>query len=302
MKSNHLFWGVFLIVLGGLMLLFNYTDLSLDFNSIINFWPIILILIGLRVLIKNKLANSLIVIISAILLALLVYVLIFENISCHHMRFYRDSLKEKRETISQNFTPSIKKSYLTIDYDFGDFKLNTDTQKLINGEIIVRKGNYYFDGEITDSISDYRLISNDTKRMRFFPSKKSNHLKLTIHPEPEWNLNFTNNFVDNDLNLQQINLKALTFESNFSNCKIFLNPKNDNCKVDLEINFSKLQLYVPDSIGVSIETDKNFSSFHYEGIEKVDDHTFQSENFEKSNHRISLNLNSNFSKVTIIRK
>lgn len=299
MKSNHLFWGVFLIVLGGLMLLFNYTDLSLDFNSIINFWPVILILIGLRVLIKNKLANSLIVITSAILLALLVYVLIFENISCHHMRFYRDSLKEKRETISQNFTPSIKKSYLTIDYDFGDFKLNTDTQKLINGEIIVRKGNYYFDGEITDSISDYRLISNDTKRMRFFPSKKSNHLKLTIHPEPEWNLNFTNNFVDNDLNLQQINLKALTFESNFSNCKIFLNPKNDNCKVDLEINFSNLEIVIPDSILVEIFTNKNFSSTYFKGFTEIEENHYITNNSRSKQLKIQVNLTSNFSKVKV---
>lgn len=299
MKSNHLFWGVFLIVLGGLMLLFNYTDLSLDFNSIINFWPVILILIGLRVLIKNKLANSLIVIISAILLALLVYVLIFENISCHHMRFYRDSLKEKRETISQNFIPSIKKSYLAIDYDFGDFKLNTDTQKLINGEIIVRKGNYYFDGEITDSISDYRLISNDTKRMRFFPSKKSNHLKLAIHPEPEWNLNFTNNFVDNDLNLQQINLKALTFESNFSNCKIFLNPKNDNCKVDLEINFSNLEIVIPDSILVEIFTNKNFSSTYFKGFTEIEENHYITNNSRSKQLKIQVNLTSNFSKVKV---
>lgn len=299
MRLNHLFWGVFLIVLGGLFLLNNYIGFSFDFDSIFNFWPIVLILIGFKILVKNNLFKSVIIIISAIFVAIIVYSLIFHNVTCSHMRFYKDSTKEKRETISQNFISSIKRSYLTIDYDFGDFKLNTDTQKLIDGEVIFTRGKYYFDGDISDSVADYKLISNNNEKMKFWQSKKFNYLKLSIHPLPEWNLNFSNNFVDAKLNLTQINLRTLNFESNFSKGSILLNPSGEDCKIDLEFNFSNYKINIPDSITVEVTLNENLSSVHLNGFTKVEKNHYVSKYPNNTKSKILINLSSNFSKVVI---
>lgn len=299
MKYNHLFWGVFLVVLGGLILLNNYAAFSFEFDSIIKFWPLILILIGLRMIIKNNLINSVTVILSGILLAIIVYSLVFVNFTCGHMRFFRDSYEEKRETISQNFSPMIKRSYLDIDYSFGDFKINPNREKLIDGEIIFTKGKYYFDGEISDSVAEYKLISKDNDHMKFFSSKKFNNLKLSIHPIPEWNINFINNFVDCEFDLQQINIRSLKIEGNFSKGNILLNPASNDCKIDLDFNFSNYKIKIPDSVLVDVFTNDNLSSIHLNGFTKLEKNHFQTKNLNGKKPKIQINLSSNFSKIVI---
>ena len=51
MRKNKIFWGVFLIVFGALLFIDRQLGFNIDFNTIVTFWPIILILIGLKLLV-----------------------------------------------------------------------------------------------------------------------------------------------------------------------------------------------------------------------------------------------------------
>lgn len=299
MKLNHLFWGIFLIVIGALFLLNNYLNFSLYFDSLINYWPLILILLGIKILSKSKTANSLIVVISAILTGVIVYSLIFENVTCGRFRFYKENSREKRETISSNYSPAIKKSYLDIDYSLGSFNLSTTTEKLISGEVVYKHGKYFFDGEIDDSIASYRLISEGDIPIKTFSNKKLNKLDLSIHSLPEWKLKFTTNFVENNFQLQQINLSSFDLESNFSKGYLVLNPINENSKIFLDANFSKLKVEFADSIGVEVFVNEHFSSVNFSGFTQIEKDYYKSENYENAKTHLQLNINSNFSKINI---
>ncbi len=45
-RSGSIFWGIVLIVLGGLLLMANYQ--IIDYNLLFDFWPLIIIVIGLK--------------------------------------------------------------------------------------------------------------------------------------------------------------------------------------------------------------------------------------------------------------
>jgi hypothetical protein len=301
MKSGHLFWGIFLIVLGGLILTNNYLNLSIEFDWLLKFWPLILILIGLKILSKNKILDSSLLILSAILLALIVYSFLFENVTCRTIRHFRDwDTKEKKETISQQYIPSIKKSELEVDFSLGDFSLQTDRSKLIEGEVIYSVGNYRFDGEIFDTTAKFKLTSSESKQIKVIGDKKVNKLSLQLSSQPQWDLYLKTNFVENDLNIKNLKLDYLNLESNFSKGEIRIIPLTDKSKATIDLNFSKLKIYIPDSIGVEIYIDKNLSSLNLSGFKEIEDDHYQSENFNNSNQKIQINLNSNFSKVEIL--
>lgn len=298
MKLNHLFWGLFLLVLGGLILIGNYTNFSFEFESLLKFWPLVLILIGLKILIRNKIMSSTVAVFAAILLAFIVYHFIFQNVTCRSSKIYWDS-EGKKETISQNFLPSIKKSYLDVEFYLGDFYLDTNSEKLIEGEINFRKGEYYFDGEISDTFANYRLIPKDKENISALINDKFNDLYLRLNPKPEWEIKISTNFVKQDLDLTQINLRTVDLSSSFSKGKLVFAPISQNTKIDLVSNFSSLSIQIPDTIGVEIFINKNFSSVELNNFYEAEKNHFKSKNFNESKFRIRLDVSSNFSIIEI---
>ena len=60
MKTSNIFWGVFFIAIGGLILLGNYTALNFTWHSAWKFWPMVLVLIGVSILVKNQIGKGIV--------------------------------------------------------------------------------------------------------------------------------------------------------------------------------------------------------------------------------------------------
>ena len=73
MKTSNIFWGVFFVAIGGLVLLGNLTDLNFTWNSAWKFWPMVLILIGVSILVKNQIGKGIVAGLAALVLALTLY-------------------------------------------------------------------------------------------------------------------------------------------------------------------------------------------------------------------------------------
>ncbi len=302
MKTNHFFWGIFLTVLGLLFLLDNFTAINIDIDHFLRLWPIIIILIGLKLLIKNNIVTNIIVFIAAVLTALIFYAFIFNPFSCGRMHFYRDMKKEKTESISYFYSPKIKSANLNIDFDFGKMNIDNATDKLIDGEIRYKTNNYKFDGEVSDTNAFFFLNSDGSKKnfTIVLPSKSNrNYLNIQLNQNPIWDIKINTNISDFDLNLSSLKSKELKFESNFSNGKLKLGYPLNETAIYLDINFSNLEIDYPDEAAIELITDKNFSTINIKGLEKIEKNLYRSKNFDKSKDHFVIIISSNFSAVTI---
>jgi hypothetical protein len=302
MKTNHFFWGIFLTTIGLLFLINNFSTINLDIDYFLRLWPLIIILIGLKLLVKNNIATNVIVFFSAVLLALIVYTFVFNPFSCGRIHIYRDMKKEKSETVSYFYSPKIKNANLNIEFDFGKMKIDNVTEKLINGEIRYRANEYKFDGEISDTIAFFFLNSESSKKDFTFvlPSKSNkNYLDLQLNQNPIWDIKINTNISDFDLNLSSLKSKELKFESNFSNGKLKLGKPLNESVIYLDINFSNLEIDYPDEAAIEVITDKNLSSIDINGLEKIEKNIYRSKNFDKSSNHFVVEISSNFSSVTI---
>lgn len=299
MSHNKIFWGSFLIIFGILILFENYLGLRLRLENILKFWPIILILIGLRILIKDKLFGSALVVISAIFFSFLFYVLIFKGITCNRIKIFNKEDKGRKELISQNILPSIKYAELNFNYNLGEFYLNTTSNKLIEGEVVIRSGDYIFDGEIKDTIAVYQLEEKYKSNLKILGTKILNRAELSINPEPVWKINLSNNFANYELNLVKAKLDKLNLKSNFSRGEIFLQPESASTKIDLDLNFSTLKIKKPKEVGIEIFINKTLSDIELNHFEEVKPNHYKSENYDISKQKISLNITANFSKLSI---
>lgn len=304
MKSKNIFWGVFFISLG-LLFLLDLSDIKLiDFGQVFDLWPLILIFIGIKILIKNNIVSNISLVLASIFLALIFYTLIFNPINCNGIRFYKDRDWNERssESISYQFNQRIKNASLNIEFEAGEMKIVSDKQKLIDGEInFIKKYNYLFDGEVNDSTASFRLESRNDKSIYYkIPNEKyKNYLNLKIHPETQWDIDIYTNLSKCSIDFSNNRIANVHFNGNFTKSKIEFGKPESNTNLNFDINFSNLKIKFPEDVEYEIKIDKNFSSFDIKNLIKVDDQTYKTKNFEQSNQKYFIRISSNFSSITI---
>ena len=136
MKTSQIFWGSLFIVLGLLVLLNNFSAINLHWGNLWQFWPILLVLIGISMLVKNKFGKSALTGAAAILLALLLFTSVklstdfikgdFELV-LNGDEDYNFATTEYRES----FDTTIAKAKLYLEAGLGSFNIGDTTSELI---------------------------------------------------------------------------------------------------------------------------------------------------------------------------
>ena len=73
MKTSHIFWGTLFIVLGILILANNFSTINLYWDNLWQYWPLVLVLLGVSMLVKNVAGKSIIAGAAAVVLALVIF-------------------------------------------------------------------------------------------------------------------------------------------------------------------------------------------------------------------------------------
>lgn len=295
MQTSKIFWGVFFLVLGILYLLNNYINLSDFLDQLWKLWPIILILIGLKIFFSNKTFKLSFNILFAIILSLFIYSFVFHPFNC--MRFNLKIEDGKEEIISQSYLENIKEGELNISFDIGEINIAKSNDKMIYGKAKSVLGNYFFDGEILDSKAKYELKLKENKIV--IKNKLANYSDLKLGEKIPWTIKSDLNFCKFNWNLKQIKLLNLDLISNLSEGTIKLNSVIDSTKINLKLNLSKTKIYLEDSVGYKIKANLGLSKLKADNVIKINSHEYQSENFESASKKIFISIDSNLSNITI---
>ena len=150
MKTSHIFWGALFIVLGLLILVNNFSPIDLDWRNLWQYWPVVLVLFGISMLIKNVAGKSLIAGTAAIILAVIIFASVkFTTCFIFDDNFEIDigsgvsgdySVTEYREA----FDSSIAKAVLYLDGGAGSFRIGSETDDLIYAKTEVVMNNFNF--------------------------------------------------------------------------------------------------------------------------------------------------------------
>ena len=153
MKTSHIFWGIFLISLGSLVLIGNLTDLNFTWHSAWKFWPMVLVLIGVSILVKNQIGKNIVAGLAALVLALTMYASVSATSNLidddFEINFDNEEAVFDTTNFSQEYSDSIKTVTLNFNAGAGGFKILTPTDKLID---------FMTEGNVNGYVLDLSLI------------------------------------------------------------------------------------------------------------------------------------------------
>ena len=303
MKTSNIFWGVFFISIGGLVLLGNITDLNFTWNSAWKFWPMVLILIGVSILVKNEIGKGIVAGLAALVLALTLYASISATTNLIDNDFeinLGDEVAVFDTTyFSQEYSDSIKTASLNFSGGAGGFKMLTPTDKLLDFRTEGVRENFNLERNDLDSHSDINFEMKSNHSIKLGKNNYKNNVELSLNSNPEWDLNFDVGAASLDLDLTQYKVNKLDIDMGAAALNVKFGDLADVTRFKLDAGASDIDILIPDSVGCEIKSDAALSSKNYEGFTKLNNDIYRSENFDKFSKKIYIDIDCGVSSIDV---
>jgi hypothetical protein len=299
MKTRQIFWGVFLISIGILILLRNYLNLDFELGDIWKLWPLVFVLVGINLMIKNNTAKSVVSGLTGFILAVALYASvagIFGWIR-NDVEFRFDDSDFEISEYTTPYEKNIRNASLQVEAGAGSFVMNDTTELLFSASVEGRNTKYSLTADTEDDNADLLFKMKSAKLF----IKNKNRVELKIHTAPIWNLNFDIGAAAVDFDLSSYNIENLDIDMGAASLKLKLGDINPESHVRIEAGASSIDIEVPESAGCEIHASVSLSSKNFNGFTKISENIYRTENYQDAPNKIMLDLQSGISSINVNR-
>jgi len=305
MKTSHIFWGTLFIVLGLLVLINNFTTIFMDWGTIWKLWPVAVILLGISMLIKDKLGKGVVAGVAALIIAVSVFATFKTTAHFFHDDFtlvFDDNNNGEFEVTEYNeaYDSSITKAFLEFDAGAGSFNIKDTTHQLVMFKTEGFKDKYKLNRLDSDSSSKIQFWMKPIK-FRIGGKNYKNKVDVSLNNNPLWDLDFDIGAATIKLDLTPFKINYLNIDMGAAALDVRLGDLNDETTVDIDAGASDMDLFVPESSGCQIKTDVALSSKNFHGFEKIKSDLYQTSNFEEAEKKIYIKIDCGVSSISVRR-
>jgi hypothetical protein len=305
-----LFWGLVIMTLGVLILGVSLGWWSNDvWIAFLSFWPLILIVLGLQMITKNKNMSSLIVLIFVLGAVFLSF------------QTKADWLPNWQWLNVREDGQSITTSKVVEKYDKGkekdmDLTINVGATKVSINSLSESDNNTLFEATALNlgQLEESRAIDGSTARIKlsqkesgvflFTPSSwKNRELSVSITPNIPTRLGVDSGASSLDIDLSKLQISNLKIKAGASSGEIRFGSLVDKVESSIDMGASSIRLQIPKEIGFKILTDSGLTRVSFVGNVNItkNDEGYVSADYETSKKTILINLSSGASSVEIGR-
>jgi hypothetical protein len=305
MKTSHIFWGTLFIVLGLLVLLNNFATINLHWGNLWQFWPILLVLIGISMLVKNKYGKIALAGAAAILLALLIFTSVklstdfikgdFE-LTLNGDEDYDFAITEYQES----FDTSIAKAKLYLDAGLGSFNIGDTTSKLIFVKTEGIEKHYKLTKQVHDNVSRLKLKMKKTT-FHLGKNKFKNRVDIALNEKPSWDINIDGGAAAMNLDLTKFKIEKIDVGMGAAALNVRLGTLSDKTRLNIEAGASDIDIMVPEEVGCQVRTDDVLSSKNLHGFTKIKSGLYRTDGFDETGKKIFIEIDCGVSSINVGR-
>jgi LiaF transmembrane domain len=305
MKTSNVFWGTLFIVLGLLVLLNNFSPVTLFWEDIWQYWPIVLVLLGISMLVKHNAGKAMLASAAAIVLAVTIFssVKFGTDFINNDFEVVFDDNNNHNYTITEydeDFDSSLTKAKLNVNGGVGSFKIDSTTDKLIYVKTIGIENNFNLSRDDAKGTSTLEL---DMKKRKFHigKSKYKNKIDIMLNENIEWDLNFDVGAASMKLDLTKYNVSNFTVDMGAASLNAKLGSLAERLNVVVNAGASKISISVPEEVGCELKMDDVLSANNIVGFKYFKSGLYRTEGFNESEKKIFISIDCGVSSINIDR-
>jgi hypothetical protein len=333
-SNKNYFTAGLLILLGIIFLGREFDFLDFHWGDIARFWPILLILIGVNVLLGGKSGGSASWVFFILFLLAIPFGIVrkCENkmdekgFHWNHRDWDNDNdnnndnsnndendeenterLNSKSQFFSEDMSTEIKSAKLTLEGGVAGIDIDGTTEKL-------------FEADTKTTFTDFgmsKTIENGKANLKFTMNGKNgkdhhididtdnidgkNEAKIKLNPNISWDMEYKFGVSGADLDLSPFEVNNLDIKTGVSGVDIKLGDKASNMQLDIDAGMAGIKIKVPSSVGVRIKADDFLSSNHFQDFKKDGSNYYISPDYDKSSKKITINYKGAFASFDVDR-
>ena len=299
MRAGRIFWGVFFIVIGGLLLLSKLNMMHIELGYLWKLWPLIFIFWGLSALTRSSSVKWLLFGITAVIAALFLFSAFHNGRFAFHEMFSDGGPVETQHN-TENYDSTITRATLKLDAGAGEYKISDTTSALIDASTQTRFGHYSFQAIKEDSIEHISMKMEGSSKGWHWGSMK-NEVDLNLNTHPLWDMTFDLGAASIVMDLSPYNVSNARFDIGAASAKIKLGDRADTSHVDINAGASSIDIAIPSDAGCEIVADASLSGKDFPDFTKTADKTYRTGNFDTATKRIYINISAGVSSLKVTR-
>ena len=318
MKIDRLIWGILFLFVGGVLLLDNFNVITFYWRNIWQFWPVILIILGVNVLIGKKESNIGGIISISILVITLGYLFYRGQQPAESSRWYTDRFRGdwnfddegtsdskdygQRQLFSEPFSNAgLKTATLNLHCGGTSVRLEDTSDSLFTASVSQRTGRFVYNKELSDTSAVVNLKMDENKKQFRIGKSGSSKIELKLNPQPLWDINMQMGAGGLDLDLTQFKISTMVFEGGAASADIKLGDKSMLTTVRVKTGVAEVNIKVPKGSGCQIISKTGLSSTDYNGFDKKEDGRYETANFATATHKIYITFDGGLSSFDVTR-
>ena len=297
MKSGRLFWGVFFVALGLLVIGEKTSVLTPQWGVALGLWPVVLLFWGIALLVGGKALRLIAAGVAGLVLAYLV-VAIF-NFSLFDGDWSRGPEPET-VILAEPADTSVHRASFTLDSGAGVFSIEDTTADLLTVQTFTNLGTYALDR--SENLSGRAFTASlEGKKKGWRLGRFTNHVTTRLNAAPVWDLELNIGASKLNCDLTPFAVERLEVNAGASSMRITLGSRSPETTAHISAGASSIKIYIPESAACELHAETALSSKHFQGFTKTGEGTYRTENFGAAASTISLDIEAGVSSITVER-
>jgi hypothetical protein len=302
MKTGRIFWGVLFVAAGVLLLLERMDIFYVEWSWMWKFWPLLLVVWGVVILLGNKQPGKAIVV---GLLAIGVALFVFSTFNFGwnwnwQSHDWQANAAEYDQELVQPFDSTVNHASFTLQSGAGAFTIEDTTTQLMEASTHSSLGRYVCDLDKGGNAQRVTLALEGHEH-HWSGGRIRNNARIRLNSAPVWNIKFELGASSMEADLTRYAVERLVVEAGAANIKLTLGDKADESRVSVQTGVSQLHVSIPDSVGCEIRAEAPLSHKDFRGFTKIHSGVYQTDNFETAKKRIYLDLHAGVSNLSVKR-
>ncbi|HZW82230.1 MAG TPA: hypothetical protein VFF14_02255 [Candidatus Deferrimicrobium sp.] len=292
--------GSFLIFLGVVGLLINYGVIGLGFiGAFIDFWPVVLIVLGLGLVFNRRVPASLAFLVLGIVMVVASF---YAPISTRHsfplgINWNQNSGETINLPINYPLDKNVTKAKVSINGGGSIINISDTEEGFAKGEITSTGGNPKV--EYNQAKGSMTINANWNNRV-----SRGDNYDLKFTKEIPLELNINAGAISGKLDFSKLKLSSLEMNSGASDTRLVFGANGMNSKVRISSAASKLELAIPQDVGVKLR----YNGLPIGGVDinngavfNQNSNTYTTDNFSSAMSTLEIEVSGAATKVEIVK-
>ena len=286
------FFGLLFLVVGFVYLAQNLglvSGININFEHLLKFWPVFIILIGLSMLSKGTWLGKLLSALIMLGIIALIAVSFF---------FPKKSFDIKKYSFDIDQNSLAGSAVVNVKTGFASVIINGGAEVLASGKLESNIAHLITDTTTNNGVQQIN-INTKGEDVGPFLDTHTNDLQINLSDNIPMSLTIDSGASILDLDLSTIQMNNLRVNSGASKLNLVLGNRVALANAEINAGASMIDIILPKDLGVRLNVKSDLSSKDFPEFRPIDKNTYESNNYATAQNKIEISIDAGVSEISV---